>query len=288
MCQAVEVQDVSVASRDPARLAAIVGDGRIECLTTAAGLLDQLRGRVVLNVSSTAAGGGVAEMLHVLLGYVRGVGIDTRWAVIAGNPDFFVVTKRIHNHLYGGAGDGGPLGDGEHRVYQQALAPEAVDLAARARAGDVVVLHDPQVAGLAEQAKRLGCRVVWRCHVGIDEQNAHSLLAWDFLRRYLEEHVDHYVFSHDRFPPPWVPRDRVSIIWPSIDPFAPKNQDLTPATVEAILTHVGLIDGSRGPTTFTRGDGTAAGVQRMADIIRTGPPPPADTPLVVQVSRWTR
>ena len=47
---------------------------------------DRLRGRAVANVSPTAAGGGVAEMLRVLAGLARGYGIDVRWAVIAGSP----------------------------------------------------------------------------------------------------------------------------------------------------------------------------------------------------------
>jgi len=94
------------------------------------------------------------------------------------------------------------------------------------------------------------------------------------------------VFSDRRFPPDWVSPDRLSIIWPSIDPFAPKNQELDDATVEAILTHVGLIAGAEGDTVFERTDGSPGRVERMCDIVRTGPPPTPDVPLVVQISRW--
>ena len=69
-----------------------------------------LGSRTVINVNSTAAGGGVAELLETLLGYARGGGVATRWFVIEGDPAFFDVTKRIHNGLYGSSGDGGPLG----------------------------------------------------------------------------------------------------------------------------------------------------------------------------------
>jgi trehalose synthase len=284
----VVVEDVQITARDPHLFSGLVGQQRSDAFAVEAGgkALAALSGRSVINVSSTAAGGGVAEMLHVLLGYIRGVGVDTRWLVIGGDPVFFGVTKRIHNHLYGGVGDGGPLGEVEHDVYRSTLRPERDSLAAHARAGDIVVLHDPQTAGLAQCAKELGCKVVWRCHVGIDEQNANSLLAWEFLRPYLEDHVDWYVFSDEEFPPAWVPRDRLSIIWPSIDPFAPKNQELTDDQVEAILTHVGLIAGRSGSTVFQRTDGSPARVERLCDIIRTGPPPGPDVPLVVQVSRW--
>ena len=68
-----------------------------------------LQGRVIWNVNSTARGGGVVELLRPLLGYSRGGGVDARWAVISGEPEFFAITKRLHNHLHGFTGDGGPL-----------------------------------------------------------------------------------------------------------------------------------------------------------------------------------
>ena len=282
------MDDVTITSRDPFRFASVIGETRTDLLAVEAAqeALERLRGRSVININSTAAGGGVAEMLHVLLGYIRGVGVDARWMVIDGNPEFFTVTKRLHNHLYGTAGDGGDLGEAAHRIYDDALLAEKDALAAHARAGDVIVLHDPQVAGLAEAAKQLGCKVVWRCHVGIDEQNDRSRIGWEFLRPYLEPFVDHYVFSDRRFAPDWVADRDLSVIWPSIDPFAPKNQELDDATAEAILTHVGLIAGTPGETVFERTDGSPGRVELMCDVVRTGPPPGPDVPLVAQISRW--
>jgi glycosyltransferase involved in cell wall biosynthesis len=82
-----------------------------------------LAGRTVWNVSSTAHGGGVAEMLVSLLAYARGASVDARWIVIGANKGFFGLTKRIHNRLHGFTGDGGPLGDNEraaHRAQESA------------------------------------------------------------------------------------------------------------------------------------------------------------------------
>jgi trehalose synthase len=84
-------------------------------------------GRVVWNVNSTARGGGVAEMLVSLLAYARGAGIDTRWVVIAGNEDFFVLTKRIHNFLHGASGDGGDLDDDARRVFDAVTERNAAE-----------------------------------------------------------------------------------------------------------------------------------------------------------------
>ena len=85
----------------------------------------ELHGRVIWNVNSTAKGGGVVEMLRPLLGYCRGAGVDARWVVISGEPEFFAITKRLHNRLHGFAGDGGPLGAVEREVYEGTLAGSA-------------------------------------------------------------------------------------------------------------------------------------------------------------------
>ncbi len=49
--------------------------------------------------------------------------MDARWLVIDGNPDFFRITKRIHNNLHGAPGDGGPSGDAERATYEKTLEP---------------------------------------------------------------------------------------------------------------------------------------------------------------------
>lgn len=226
-------------------------------------------------------------MLPVLLAYPRFLGIDTRWLVIEGDPEFFAITKRLHNHLYGTPGDGGPLGPAEVAHYRAVSDANAAELAAVSRPEDVLVIHDPQPAGLAAAAKARGLPVIWRCHVGVDVANEHTELGWELLRPFLEPYVDEYVFTRAEFAPAWVPSDRISAIPPSIDPFNVKNRDLDGATVRAILGWTGLISASVDePVHFERSDGSTGRVERRADIIRAGPPPSPDAPMVVQVSRW--
>src|SRR3979411_994376 len=93
-------------------------------------------GRVVWNVNSTARGGGVVELLQSLLAYARGGGVDARWMVIEGAPDFFAVTKRIHNRLHGAIGDGGALDDSAREIYEQTLAGNMDDFSNRVQEGD--------------------------------------------------------------------------------------------------------------------------------------------------------
>ncbi|MEZ5381189.1 MAG: glycosyltransferase [Microthrixaceae bacterium] len=282
------MHEIEIQSRSLRRMAGVIGEDLTSELAgpTAGAAKDALGGRAVLNVNSTGAGGGVAEMLRVVLGYARDAGVDARWLVIEGDEPFFALTKRIHNHLYGTPGDGGPLGAAEHQLYQECLERSAVQLLTFVRPGDVVILHDPQVAGLAQAVKAAGGRVAWRCHVGLDEQNEHSEKAWEFLRGYLEPHVEQFVFSREEFAPSWVPRERLVVVPPSIDPFSPKNQPLDPETIQGIMSHTGFTSGPDGHTYFERTDGTPGRLERSVDLIATGPRPDPDEPLITQISRW--
>jgi trehalose synthase len=247
-----------------------------------------LEGRVVWNINSTARGGGVAEMLRPLLAYTRGAGVDARWLVIGGNPEFFRVTKRIHNNLHGAPGDGGELGEEERAIYEGALEESARELTEMVRETDVLVAHDPQTAGLIPALRDHGVPVIWRCHVGLDLPNDVARRAWRFLIPYVER-ADAYIFSRRDFAWEGLDESRIAVIAPSIDAFSPKNQALDRDTVEAILASAGLLRGSANGASpsFTREDGSPGRVDRSAEIDEVAPLQPGD-PMVLQVSRWDR
>jgi trehalose synthase len=265
----------------------LMGDEFPAFEAVAARARERFAGRAIWHVNSTARGGGVAEILHSLLPYVRGAGVDTRWAVLREEPEFFALTKRIHNHLHDDPGDGGPLGEEERALYEGALRASAAQLTRMVQPTDIVYLHDPQTAGLAPAMREHGVKTIWRCHIGVDDPRALARGAWDFLRPYVEP-ADAYVFSREEYVWEGLRREKAWMMPPAIDPFAPKNQDLDGATVEAILRVVGLSDG-RPPTTsvFTRGDGTPGRVERPAQLLQEGFVP-AGAKLVAQVSRWDR
>lgn len=249
-----------------------------------------LRGRVVWHVNSTARGGGVAEMIGPLVGYARDGGADLRWLVIAATPEFFAITKRLHNLLHADPGDGGLLGEREREIYEDVLRENAEELAAVVRPGDIVVLHDPQTAGLLPAMRRRGAIVLWRCHIGSERQEDPCVLeGWRFLAPYLES-AHATIFSRQAQVPAVCSAERVAIIQPSIDPLSPKNQELAPAAARAILVQSGLVEGppNGDAPTFLRDDGAPGRVNRGADILRVGRAPLWETPLVVQVSRWDR
>jgi trehalose synthase len=282
------VSVVEVPRRPVSVLEPIIGGARYGQLAGAADRVRRrLAGRTIWNVNSTATGGGVAEMLQVLVGYVTDLDIPIGWLVITGDARFFAATKRLHNQIHGDLA-GGPLDAADAHHYTRLLTANAVELLGRIRPGDVALLHDPQTAGLAEPLARAGARVVWRCHIGVDWENDATRAGWDFLRPHLGA-AEGYVFSRREYVPTWLPDEKVAIIPPSIDPFSPKNQDLDAATVRAILATLGVIDGPAPPVpaAFVRRDGTAGTVTRPAVITGEGRPGPDDQ-VLLQISRWDR
>ena len=196
-----------------------------------------------------------------------------RWGVIAGEAEFFVVTKRIHNHLHGASGDGGDLGAAEREIYERTLAPAVEDLAARVRSDDIVFLHDPQTAGMVGPLRETGAKVVWRCHVGLDLPNATARGAWGFLRPYVED-ADAFAFSRRAFVWEHLDEERIWLVAPSIDAFSPKNQELDPLAVHSILQRIGLAGGAvTDAAKFVRQDGTPGRVDRAAEVHQDGPVP---------------
>lgn len=284
------MHEIQISPLDRGRLNALLSQERNDQFdAVAAGARELLEGRVVWNVNATAHGGGVAEMLQTLLASARGVGVDTRWLVLSGSPEFFVITKRIHNVLHGEPGDGGPLGAAEHAAVVEALRSDLVDMASLVGPGDVVVLHDPQTAGMVTRLRETGAKVVWRCHIGRDTPNALTDVGWAFLRPLIAD-ADAFVFSRRSYAPAWISPEKLHIITPSIDPFSAKNAPLADAEVEATLGYAGLLEGTSDPRAvrFARRDGTHGIGRRHTGLDINGSPIPRDARLVVQISRWDR
>ena len=284
-----QLSEVHIATRPLKRFEGIVGRKQMrEALKLGATIRKRLAGRVLWNVNSTAAGGGVAELLRSLLSYARSLGINARWMVIQGSPEFFQITKRLHHALHGAAGDGSDLAEREREIYESTLRENALELASLVGPRDIVLLHDPQTAGLVPELIRGGAIVIWRCHIGHDVLNEHVERGWRFLAPYLDA-VPSLVFSRHAYVPEYCDRGKATIIEPSIDAFSPKNQELSEAAVHSILVRVGLVEGpppDPADHAFVGDDGTPGWVTRHAEVIRLGRAPSWDTPLVVQVSRW--
>jgi trehalose synthase len=247
-----------------------------------------LHGRTLWMISSTAQGGGVSEMLPGMVAHLRELGLAVEWVVIEAADDaFFQLTKRIHNLIHGQGKTG--LGTAERETFEATNRRNAAVLARKVRDGDVLVVHDPQpmpLAGMLREKDDL--TTIWRCHIGLDADTPATRDAWRFLEPYADGY-DHAVFSAPEYVAPYF-EGRSSIIYPSIDPLAPKNRPLAVQTVVGILARAGLIreEGPRAEPPFAQqaarlgSDGAFGAASDPADFgLLT-------RPIVTQVSRWDR
>jgi trehalose synthase len=280
--------EIQIDPLDPERFETILDRDRYASFRDATRRTAALvHGRKVWHVNASSVGGGVAEMLRSLLGYTVGGDVETGWLVLEGGDAFFRITKRVHNLLHGQEGDGGELRTRDRATYEGVLASEAEHLTTLARPSDIVVVHDPQPAGLIPVLKERDVKVIWRCHVGIDDPNELARAGWAFLLPYVVQ-ADAVVFSRREYAWEGLDLDRLWVIAPSIDAFSSKNQAMTAEAGAGILRSAEILqaDGSGEPT-FNRADGARATVSRKARMIQQRPLP-ADAPIVVQVSRWDR
>ena len=267
-----------------AHLAAAVTELKLE----AEGVAARLAGRTVWMVSSTARGGGVAEMLPTIVSLMRDLGIGVQWVVIgASEPAFFELTKRIHNLIHGvGSPD---LGEAERTLYEKVNRENADALREVVQPGDVLLVHDPQPLPIAARLRGSGVSVaVWRSHIGLDVENAATHAAWDFLAPYLDAY-DASVFSAPEYIPERL-AGRATVVFPGIDPLAPKNRELSLRGTIEVMCSGGLIP-CPGPIV---GDRYLSPAQRVLPDGTFAPASVADSfglltrPIVTQVSRWDR
>lgn len=209
--------------------ASIIGQGQIDTLRF---LANDLKGKTIKMVNSTAVGGGVAEMLNRLVPLLSELEVPTQWDVITGGNDFFEITKAFHNALHG-------------TQYELSKAAKDIFLMYNEQnrermkfEEDLVVIHDPQPAALIRSRSNSHAKWVWRCHIDLSNPNPG---VWDFLRPFVEQY-DAAIFSSQSFarqlPIPQY------LFYPCIDPLSEKNKELPESLIQEICDEFG-IDRSR-------------------------------------------
>ncbi|NUO79096.1 glycosyltransferase, partial [candidate division KSB1 bacterium] len=175
------------------------------------------------NINSTSVGGGVAEILTRMVPLLRDLGVETAWDVIKGDQAFFNVTKAFHNTLHGKEDS---ISDGMLEIYR---ANTEMNLRDINFTGDVILIHDPQPAGLIARKNEIGKRWLWRCHIDVSTPDPR---VWNFLKPYIEQY-DASIFSMPDFAQQLpIPQYMVP---PSIDPLSEKNKELEQSFVTQTL-----------------------------------------------------
>jgi trehalose synthase len=248
-----------------------------------------LEGRTVWHVNSTAQGGGVAELLPPQIALLRDLGVDARWLVIeTDRPEFFALTKRIHNMIHGATQQEFTAGD--RALYEEVSRANAEALLQCVRPDDILLVHDPQPLGAGARVKRRypSIRAVWRCHIGLEEDLPVTRAAWDFLRPYAGVY-DCVVFSIPEYVPSFL-ADRAAVIHPSVDPLSHKNRSLSLHKLVGVLSDAALTE-PHWPLIAPPWPESARRLQADGSWeIATSPEDIGllARPIITQVSRWDR
>lgn len=185
---------------------------------------DKLKGLRVVHVNSTYYGGGVAEMLGPLSLLMNSVGLKTEWRVIQGSPDFFGITKKIHNALQGGEIK---LTTRKKEIYEEIIYENAIR---NQLDHDIVVIHDPQPLAMIQHYQKKG-PWIWRCHIDL---TAPDKKLWKYLIPIIKKY-DAAIFSIKEY------KKKIDVpqlfFMPAIDPFCIKNKFLKKSEIDERLKY---------------------------------------------------
>lgn len=189
-----------------------------------AGPLQDLR---VAHVNSTYYGGGVAAMLSSLTLLMNSLDIKTEWRVIQGSPDFFSVTKKMHNALQGAEIN---LSELKREIYESVVYENSIR---NYLDHDRVVIHDPQPLPMIDHYQRKG-PWIWRCHVDLTSPSEE---LWDYLAPFVEKY-DAVILTLEEYTRS-IETPQVFFM-PAIDPFSIQNRELTEAERQQRLDYYGI------------------------------------------------
>jgi trehalose synthase len=198
-----------------------VGAETIERIRKKARLLQDLH---VVNVNSTYYGGGVSQLLSSSTLLMNSLGIKTGWRAIHGPPDFFSVTKKIHNALQGGKIN---LTDRKMHLYEQVVYENAIRNHLN---HDVVIIHDPQPLPMINHYRK-DCPWIWRCHIDLSRPNRK---LWNYLIPFIEKYDAVILSSKDYRQELKTPQ---LFFMPAIDPFSITNRELTQEEIDERLNY---------------------------------------------------
>ena len=184
----------------------------------------KLKGLRVANFNSTYYGGGVAEMISSLTLLMNSLGLRTEWRVIQGRPDFFSITKKMHNALQGGEID---LSKIKKEIFEQVIYENSLR---NFLDHDFIIVHDPQPLPLIEHYEKK-CPWIWRCHLDLSRPDAET---WKYLRRWFDNY-DGVIVSCPEYKQEIKPPQRVFM--PAINPFTIKNRRLSDREIDDRLAH---------------------------------------------------
>lgn len=208
----------------------IVGEAKIEELKDLAGPLKGLR---MLNLSVTAFGTGVAELLRCSVPLLGDLGLDCRWQVVRADDGASQVSKAMYRALAGGE----VHWTGEMTDVWRRYTTMNADLFTEEY--DVVVVHDLQPAAIRSYVEpRRHPKARWLLHCHIDLGSAQPDV-WRLLEQHIRRY-DAWIFEDERFTGDLKDTLPISFIAPAVDPLGPRNMEISDAAIGDILGRYGI------------------------------------------------
>ena len=102
---------------------------------------------------------------------------------------------------------------------------------------DVVIVHDPQPAGMRQNAARASRRWIWRCHIDLSTPNPETLARMRAADRPAMTRASGTV---SEYVPAGLNGGVVRICPPAIDPLSPKNMALSPEDAAFVCEQFGI------------------------------------------------
>lgn len=186
-----------------------------------------LRGLHVVDMNSTYYGGGVSQLLSSKTLLLNSLGVSTDWRSIHGPPDFFSVTKKIHNALQGGTVN---LSRRKMQLYEDVVYENAI---CNHLDHDMVIIHDPQPLPIINHYRK-NSPWIWRCHIDLTRRNQK---VWDYLVPFIEKY-DAIILSTKDFGQNL--KTPQLFFLPAIDPFTITNRPLNQREIDERLDHYAI------------------------------------------------
>jgi trehalose synthase len=200
----------------------IIGDRGVDEIRRLAAPLQGVR---VLNLSVTAFGTGVAELLNAAVPLLADVGLDCTWQVVRPAEEFAAANKALYRALAGLSDEWSP------EIGETWLRYSEMNADLLGEPYDVIVVHDPQPAAIRAFAPDDHAR--WVLHSHLDLSSAQPD-AWALLHKHIERY-DAVLFDADAFVHPDLRLAPITIMPPAIDPLGPRNMELAPEVIEMVL-----------------------------------------------------
>ncbi|HEY5001700.1 MAG TPA: glycosyltransferase [Ktedonobacteraceae bacterium] len=252
-----EVEVAELVTREDYEKIAVPED--VELLTR---LVRDFQGKRLVFINATPQGGGVALMRHALIRLLRLYNVDAHWHVLYPKKEVFDITKaKFHNVLQAVASEDTELNASDKALYDSWIEENALAFTDVFQQADVIVIDDPQPAGLIPHIRRINpdTKILYRSHIQIvaslaNQEGTPQRTTWSFIWNNAKE-ADCFI-SHpmEMFIPDDVPADKIFYMPATTDPLDGLNKPLTEEQMDYYLQlfNTMLINEQQKPLDETR------------------------------------